>query len=270
MVLLLPYVLRFFICQQSLIKTFVMFSSTTNTALSIEGLTHQFLFLDFKTNGEQGWSDIRMIIKLLILALVLNVGFIVTDCNGGIVYPKAPDGGEQAVSNILNSGFFKRFHLPPAKDLSIAKPFTAYDAMYYTNLLYGRFLSETKLCWWRFLLMDGTNLAGAMDLGYDKKKGGWPNTEFAFYPTSTNFSEGLRMAEKLPQVKEQDYELRYLNFLEIEFFAIWLHGKSSDIIIPLPPVFGRCEAYRPYSEREMMKILKQEMEKELTPTSKTR
>src|ERR1700722_5398132 len=72
----------------------VFYLSTTNTALSIEGLTHQFLFLDFKTNGEQGWSDIRMIIKLLILALVLNVGFIVTDCNGGIVYPKAPDGGE--------------------------------------------------------------------------------------------------------------------------------------------------------------------------------
>jgi hypothetical protein len=204
---------------------------------------------------------------ILCLALVLSGGFIVPNCNAGIVYPKAPDGGEQAVSNALGSSFLKPLtRLLPAKDLTIARPFGVYCyGMNYTNLLSGQLLSAAKLCSWRFLLTDGTNSAG-LDLGYDKKNGGWQQIGWSLPPAHPNFSdpvlETLQAAERLPQVKKKDYELRYLNFLEIQFFAVWLHGKSGDIIIPVP-VYGKWRDYRPYSEREMIKLLKREIKNKM-------
>jgi hypothetical protein len=75
--------------------------------------------------------------------------------------------------------------------------------------------------------------------------------------------EALQIAEQLPQVKKQDYEPRLLDSAPILFVAVWLHGKSDDIIIPLPPTFGRWNAYQPYSETEMIKLLKSEAKKKL-------
>lgn len=202
----------------------------------------------------------------LCLALTLGGAFIIPRCNADIIYPQAPDGGQQAVSNILDSKVFKQFGLPSANDLTIARPFGVYFyEMNFTNLLSGQLLSATKLYSWRFLLTDGTNSAG-LDLGYNKKNGGWPEIGWSFYPARPNSSdpvlETLQAAEKLPQVKKEDYELRYLNFLEIQFFAVWLHGKSSDIIIPVP-VYGKWQDYRPYSEHEIAGMLKKEMEEKL-------
>ena len=47
---------------------------------------------------------------ILCLVFVVLVGALfIPDCNAGIIYPKAPDGGEQAVSNLLDSRFLKPF-----------------------------------------------------------------------------------------------------------------------------------------------------------------
>jgi len=75
--------------------------------------------------------------------------------------------------------------------------------------------------------------------------------------------EALRMAEQLPQIKKQDYELRCLDDMSLHFVMVWLHGKSDDILIPLPPTFGRWNAYQPYSESEMINLLKPEAGKKL-------
>jgi hypothetical protein len=71
------------------------------------------------------------------------------------------------------------------------------------------------------------------------------------------------MAEQLPQIKEQDYEVRRLDCASILFVAVWLHGKSDDIIIPLGATFGRWNALQPYSESQMIKLLKPEAKKKL-------
>jgi hypothetical protein len=75
--------------------------------------------------------------------------------------------------------------------------------------------------------------------------------------------EALRMAEALPQVKKQDYELRFLDIPVVYFVAVWLHAESDDILIPLPPAFGRWSAYQPCSESDMIKLLKPEAKKVL-------
>ena len=73
--------------------------------------------------------------------------------------------------------------------------------------------------------------------------------------------EAMRKAEELPQVKKQDYEFRFLNLAPLSFFAVWLHGKSDDIIIPLPPTWGIWNAYQPYSESQITELLKKYIEK---------
>ncbi len=75
--------------------------------------------------------------------------------------------------------------------------------------------------------------------------------------------EAFRRAEQLPQIKEQDYELRRLDCPSILFVAVWLHGKSDDILIPLPPTGGRWNAYQLYSESQMIELLQPESEKRL-------
>ena len=112
--------------------------------------------------------------------------------------------------------------------------------------------------------MHGTNAVGAEQLIIDEKKGnaldfgGLYQTDF-----SNETLAALRIAEQFAQLKKQDYELRRLDCPGILFVAIWLHGKSDDIIIPLGATFGRWNALQPYSEREMIKLLKPEAKKKL-------
>ena len=207
------------------------------------------------------------------LALVLGGAITVPNGNAGILYAQAPNGGEQAVSNTLASRFLvQNHHLAPIKDLIIGRPFPVYFyTADYTNLLAGKLLSATKFIGWRYLLTCGTNLA-ELQLPYDEKKREWPGIGWQFYPALPSgrdpVLETLQAAERLSEVKKQDYELRYLDFMDLQFYAFWLHGKSSDIIIPVP-VYGKWQDYRPYSESETIQILKGIIEEEMNEPAYT-
>ena len=96
---------------------------------------------------------------------------------------------------------------------------------------------------------------GSEQLVIDEKKGN--ALEFAgLYQAADETLAAVRIAEQLPQFKKQDYELRRLDCVSILFSAIWLHGKSDDIIIPIGSTFGRWNALQPYSGKEMLKLLK--------------
>src|SRR5208282_3818947 len=202
---------------------------------------------------------------LLCLALILS-GLPGHNCPAAIIYPKAPDGGRQVVHESMRelprsmSRYLGGFQF---EDLTIADPYRDYSVGP-TNLASGQLLSAAKPGTWRYLLMHGTNAVAAAGLIADKTNG--TALTFAGLDT-TGFSdetlEALRKAEQLPQIEKQDYELRRLDCPPILFVAVWLHGKSDDIIIPLPNTFGRWNAYQPYSESEMIKLLKPEAEKKL-------
>jgi hypothetical protein len=108
-------------------------------------------------------------------------------------------------------------------------------------------------------LIDGTNVVGVAELLADEKTGkvrGFNSLQKPFYPNA--ILEAVRQAEKLSQTKKQDYEIRYLGVPAVNFAAVWFHGASDDILIPLPPPFKRLNAYQPYSEKEIIKVLKQD------------
>jgi hypothetical protein len=103
-----------------------------------------------------------------------------------------------------------------------------------------------------------TNLASGVFLSKAQGLGELSGDAF-----DSKIPEALQIAEQLPQVKKQDYEPRLLDCSPLLFVAVWLHGKSDDIIIPLPPTFGRWNAMQPYSESQMIKLLKPEANKKL-------
>lgn len=202
-----------------------------------------------------------MKIKLLLcLALVLS-----GHCYAAIVYPKAPDGGREIVYKYANEllrsdpRFLGGFRI---EELTIAAPYQNYYVGL-TNLASGQLLSAAKPGDWTYLLMHGTNAAGA-ELITEGRDGGAPKFNGLY---QSNFSketlEALQIAKQLPQIKSQDYELRRLENPSIIFIAVWLHGKSDDIIIPLGDTFGRWNALQPYSESQMIKLLKPEAKKKL-------
>jgi hypothetical protein len=109
---------------------------------------------------------------------------------------------------------------------------------------------------WKYVFMRGTNAVGEAYLKADEKTGKPLKCNSI---GSSAFCEEIEMAlqeaEKLPQVQKQDYEARLLDNPLVALSAVWLHGQSNDIIIPLPPTYNRMSAYQPYSESQIIKIL---------------
>jgi len=202
----------------------------------------------------------KAVIGLALAGLAIGAIFRGRNCNAAIIHPKAPDGGQQIVSKDLGAQSLKFLGVSRIEDLTIADPFQNYS-VWPTNLASGQLLFEAKPTSWRYLLMKGTNAVGSEDLGADEKTG----KPLVFYSLEKGdrMLAAVRIAEQLPQTQKSDYELRYLEIAPVEFVAIWLHGQSDDIIIPLPPTFGRWKAYQPYSESQMAKLLKPEVEKKL-------
>ncbi len=65
----------------------------------------------------------------------------------------------------------------------------------------------------------------------------------------------LRKANKFPQVKAKNYQLRRLWIPSINVVAVWLQRDSEDILIPLAPVPQGLTADQVYSEAEIAPIL---------------
>jgi hypothetical protein len=207
---------------------------------------------------DKDWQAVKSKI-ILCLALVLS-----GNCIAAIVYPKAPEGGRQLVFE--NVGQMLREHPDGTaisirglqiEDVTIAEPHRWYSVGA-TNLASGNLLSVAGSICWRYLLIHGRNAAGVATVFDANAKTGDALRFGALYQTgfSDDTLEALRKAKSLTQVKTQDYELRFLQVPAINFVAVWLHGKSDDIIMPLPPTFGRkLNAYQPYPESQIIKVL---------------
>jgi len=213
-------------------------------------------------------KTIKAVIGLVLVCLITGGIFrgVGGNCGAAIVYPKAPEGGRRIVyenaSSTLRTDppFLGGFRI---EELTIADPYQNYY-VHLTNLASGQLLSAAKPGDWTYLFTHGTNAVGAATLIADKKTGKALQSPGLYQSNFSNETlEALRMAQQLPQIQKQDYELRRLDSPPILFVAVWLHGKSDDIIIPLGATFGRWNAYQPYSERQMVKLLEPEAKKKL-------
>jgi hypothetical protein len=207
---------------------------------------------------------------ILCLALVLS-----GNCFAAIVYPKEPDGGRQMVIQFAN--YFVGKNLPPFKgisttiDLTFAPPLQEYGSgdLAKGELLTGATSGRDGLQIWKYIFMHGTNVVAEAYLEADENTGKpLKCTSLGSSAFCEEIEIALQEAEQLPQVHKQDYEARLLDDRLVSFGAVWLHGQSNDIIIPLPPTYNRMNAYQLYSESQIIKILAPEARRDITMWAK--
>jgi hypothetical protein len=194
------------------------------------------------------------------LALVLSV-----HCHAAIIFPEAPEEGWQLASSEIKDEMQavpNSFKGLKVEDLTITNALKAYEFSP-QDVISNNMLSSAKFGGWLHLFADENNALFSVWMSFDsngklRKPGGVSEGGSYFRAVSV----GLQKVEKLPQVQKQDYECRYLDS-PVLFHAIWLHSKSDDIIIPLPPTWNKWNAYQPYSESEIIKLLKPEAENKL-------
>jgi hypothetical protein len=194
------------------------------------------------------YSQIQTMKPKLILCLALVLS---GHGHAAIIYPKAPDGGKQIVEKYLDPKLLKGLGITNVENLIIASPLAEYGG---GILVTGKFLSTAQLLNWRYFLMDGTNAVGEMALNAGKSR----YLKFSWMgkgEMDNNALKAIRAAEQLPQTNKHDYEVRYLDMIPYAP-AIWLHSESDDIIIPLTDYWSHWKAFQPYSESEMIKLLK--------------
>lgn len=199
------------------------------------------------------------------LALVFLFGAIASYCDAAITRAKPPDGWRHVVhentGRILRNDprFLGRFSID---QLTISDPIPNYNVGL-MDLAAGQFLASARPAGWTCLFTTQSGApAGAAGVIEDKTS----STALRFNGLyQTNFTsetlEAMRRAEQLPQVQKSDHELRRLDCPAVHFVALWLHGRSDDIILPLPPTFGRWNAYQSYSAEQISKLLTTEAAK---------
>ncbi len=126
----------------------------------------------------------------------------------------------------------------------------------------GKLLAAAKQTSWRYLLVqDNAAIAEAeLSVGRRGAKGaaGRP-LEFAGLthgPFAAATVDALGAAERLPQVASSDYELRLLRIPAVYLVALWLHGATDDILIPMGDPPGGLKKNQPYTESAVIEALR--------------
>jgi hypothetical protein len=209
---------------------------------------------------------------LLCLALVLSGGSRIDNCDAAIIFPKQAEEYRSIAYQETVSFYHDANPSFAPKNLQTDKLNVTNGFRWYwfndRSVLSGKLLPPANSTGrgWNYMIMCGTNMIGVMGLARDTNH--W-SFEFPIYSGATLRGQqdpiwaALEKAERLPQVKDQDYEFRYLTYANMDFPMIWLHGKSDDMLIPTSGGYGKWKAYHPYSEKQIVKLLKPEVEDEL-------
>ncbi len=125
-------------------------------------------------------------------------------------------------------------------------------------------LKSARRIGWRYLVMQGERAVAAAEV---QRPAGTGQPEFS-HLNSGPFVEGsidaLSIAESLAEVAADDFEVRLLKLPSVYVMALWLHGPSKDILIPLGPSDGHgpLTPNKPYSPDDFFRAL--------TPLAQTR
>ena len=175
-----------------------------------------------------------------------------------ITFPFSTDEARQFIFEHMKSvqakqNLFKGVNL---EGLTVADSFQSYIVSS-QDIISGQLLSPAKPANWHYFVMRGTNAIGTAEVKSDAKTGRVLKVVAYSQAPAPELQTALEKARQFPQVGSQSYEFRYLNLSPIYFRAAWLHGKTDDILIPLPPTYRKWDAYHAYSESEVIKILKE-------------
>jgi len=128
------------------------------------------------------------------------------------------------------------------------------------DVLVGKGVSDARATGWRFLLGGRTSahngtVADVHGEGIAFEFGGLNHG-----PQAVKMMDVLQQAERLPEVRDGDFEPRLLRVPSLYVDAIWLKERQTgrDLIIPIPPSLPPLVVGRHYSAPEFEAVLRQE------------
>lgn len=123
------------------------------------------------------------------------------------------------------------------------------------DILAGKLLSAATQVGWRVLILSNDEAVGAGTVAMDES-GGLTFGTLNQGPLVSRTIGSISASEGSKAVASDDYELRYLEIRPLYFAAIWLHGTSGDIIIPLEDNDAAgVPAFSEQSEETILKML---------------
>lgn len=146
-----------------------------------------------------------------------------------------------------------------AANLTIAPGLPVYTATLRTFLGDG-FPATLLRTAWHYLILDGDVPRAVAELAVD------PENEAKLRPASlknARYAEravaALAVAEAVPQLVENDYDLRILRVPGIYLTAVWLSRERGGFLIPVAPI-GEVKARRTYEPEAVQIILRRDAE----------
>ena len=71
----------------------------------------------------------------------------------------------------------------------------------------------------------------------------------------TRTVEALAASREMPEVADEDVEVRLLTVPGLNLTALWLHGDTRDLLVPIAPAPAGVEAGRQHDARELLESL---------------
>lgn len=171
--------------------------------------------------------------------------------------PSAPQGTQEVVNYALQRAHSSgKFYLASAIGGSAVVTPVAPHQVYViglNDLAGGAGIKSAKLAGWRTIVLQGKNPVAAVEFA----GGGAAHENFRSVnqgPQVQSTASAVTMAESIPQVKMNDFEMRLLQIPAIYLGSLWLHGSNEDLFIPLDPAPGKFKAYTLYSETDFFKL----------------
>ena len=183
-------------------------------------------------------------------------------CHAGIVKPEPPQDAQKIADGGLAHSISSDPKLFPnlhPEDLSLIAPLPIYLTGK-EKFAQGELLSSAKSAQWAYIVMHEGKAVGEVDLRTASEAGAPIKPPFvASVSNASTYAnallEALHQAEQLSQVKKTDYEARILGAPFISLHALWLHGKTDDILIPFFKTPRGITAGQPYTEADIIKLL---------------
>jgi hypothetical protein len=124
------------------------------------------------------------------------------------------------------------------------------------SLIKRTLIADAVMSGWRYLILDGRKPVFTVRLSFGRhRKLEFGHVSTAFFASAT--IKALQRAEKLPQLKKSNFELRQLEIPGLGVVALWFHGKRSEQFMPIPTGSRKLKPYKLYTQRALTKALRQ-------------
>lgn len=168
----------------------------------------------------------------------------------------------QQHQNISPLGGAGRMAVPPAP--VVMEPHPVYN-LGLDALVAEQGIDSATLVSWRYLIVEGETVAKAAEINVSAVGTSKFNSINAG-PAVAGTTAALTVAEHLPQIQQQSYDIRFLRIPALSVQALWLHGQGRDddkflLMQPLTQVddsgtlVARFDAQKPYTTAQLLPAL---------------